>query len=207
MRFKWFSLFVFSAALLCAPHAQAKKVFINGLDMSNVYLVNQLFKNCTVRVDSKGNFHIKVPGIELKASGKVNRNPTRKARKPDNTARNARDYYIVSFTNRPGATQYNIEVYINGKFVRRIRSKARQVTMKVTKYLKKGKNEVMFVCRKKYGEKGRISRSAQDYLRVVLGRGVESKNRLVLKTSEAEVKRTAAESKTPITEKHTIMVK
>jgi hypothetical protein len=196
------------ATLAASSPAKGKKVFLNGLDLSQVYLVNQSFKNCTVKIDSKGNVHIKVPGVELKPSGEVKeKKKPREARKPDNTTANAKDFYLVSFTNRPGAAQYDVEVYINGKFVRRIRSKARQVTMKVTKYFKKGKNEVMFVCRKKVGSKGRESQSAQDYLRVVIGRGVESKGRLVLKTSEAEVKRTAAEDKAQITDRDIVVLR
>jgi hypothetical protein len=212
MRLKLAMFFVLAAGLLTASPAEAKKVYLNGLDLSEVYLVNQVFKNCTVRIDSKGNVHIKVPGVELKPSGEVKDKKPRKPRKPrkareDNATVNAKDFYLVSFTNRPGATQYDIEVFINGKFVRRIRSKAKQVMMKVTKFFKKGKNEVMFVCRKKVGSKGRVSHSAQDYLRVVIGRGIESKGRLVLKTSEAEVKRTAAENKEQITDKDTVVVR
>lgn len=203
IRGKW----IFSAALilgltLCASHARAaKKVFINGINLNTVQLVNQVFKRCTVRVDSKGNIHIHAPGVSLK-TGRTKTLP-----RPRKYIGIATDYYIVSYTNRRGATQYDMEVFINGKFVRRIRSSAKQVVMRVSHLLKRGKNEVLFVARKNYGGKGRISTSHVDFVRVILGRGFMSKGRLVIKTSEAEMKRTAAESKSVIYGKYVIKIR
>lgn len=183
--------------------AKRKKIFINGVNLSGVYLVNQTFKYCTVRIDSKGNVHITAPGVSLKTAGRV-KTPTPRPRRYIGVAT---DYYIVSYTNRPGATQYDMEVFINGKFVRRIRSSAKQVVMKVSHLLKRGKNEVLFVARKNYGGKARISDSPVDFVRVILGRGFMSRGRLVIKTSEAEMKRSAAEIKPVIYGKYIVKIR
>ena len=204
MRYKLSFLIVSIATLFSAGKAEAREIFLNGLNMKNVHLVNQTFTGCTVKIDAKGNVHIKAPGVVLQAQGRVKNKP-RKGDEADD--KNAKDYFLVSYTNRPGKTQYDVEVFINGKFVRRIRSTAKQVTMKVTKLLKKGKNEILFVCKKNLRGKGRVSQSPMDYMRVVLGKGFETKGRLVIKTSEAEVKRTAAENKIVITVKRTVKVK
>ena len=192
--------------LMTAPtSAWARKVFLNGVDLDGVYLVNVTFKNCIVRVDAKGNIHITAPGYEIKPVDEPA--PANARRPPVASPGVATDYYLVSFTNRPGATQYDVEVFINGKFVRRIRSSDRQVVMRVTHLLKPGKNEILFVSRKNYGGGRRISTSPVDYLRVVIGRGFMSKGRLVIKTADAEVRRTAAEDKAVIYDKRIIVVK
>ncbi len=186
-----------------ASQAQARKVYLNGVDLDGVYLVNITFKGCTVRVDAKGNIHITAPGYVIKPVGE----PAPVKPRPSEQPGVATDYYLVSFTNRPGATQYDVEVFINGKFVRRIRSSDKQVVVKVTHLLKKGKNEILFVSRKNYGGKRRVSTSPVDYLRVVIGRGFMSKGRLVIKTAEAETRRTAAEDKPVIYDKQVIVVR
>ncbi len=196
------SLLLFGVALTLSPAAQAKKIYINGVDLDGVYLVNMTFKGCIVKLDAKGNVHITAPGYEIKPTNKpapIKTQPT--------AAGDARDYYIVSFTNRPGATQYDVEVFLNGKFVRRIRHQEKQVVMNVTRYLKRGKNEVLFVARKNYGGKARASRSPLDYVRVVLGRGFLSKGRLVIKSVAAESKRTAAEDRPVIYDKKVLVVR
>lgn len=205
MRFK--ILFItLSALMIMAPKdVQARDIFVNGLNLKNVDLTNQLFTGCTVKIDAKGNVHIKVPGIELKAKDDASSGSGKKKQAVEDES--AKEFYLVSFTNRPGATQYDVEVFINGKFVRRIRSTKKQVTMKVSNLLKKGKNEIIFVCKKNIGKGGRVSESPMDYMRVVLGKGFETKGRLVIKTSLAEVKRTAKETKEQITVKKTLTLK
>jgi len=191
-----------AVAFLAAGSARAKKVYLNGVDLDAVYLVNMNFKGCIVRLDAKGNVHITAPNYEIKPTGTPARAASRQTR-----VGVATDYYIVSFTNRPGATQYDVEIFINGKFVRRIRSSDKQVWMKVSHLLRRGRNEILFVSRKNYGGKGRISTSPVDYIRVVLGRGFLTHGRLVIKTADAETKRTAAETKSVIYQKQVIVAR
>jgi hypothetical protein len=48
------------------PAAQAKrKVFLNGVDLENVEVPAQVFTQCEVRFDDKGNLHIKAPGFQV----------------------------------------------------------------------------------------------------------------------------------------------
>lgn len=203
MRFK-LSFLAFSFLFLFVSRvADGREVYINGVNMKNVELTNQVFKGCTVTIDDKGNIHIKAPGVVIQTSEDADKKTRTKVEDEDVDG----EFYLVSFTNRPGATQYDIEVFINGKFVRRIRSTTKQVSMKISHLLKKGKNEIMFVSRKNYGGKDRVSESSMDYMRVVLGKGVETKGRLIIRTSEAEVKRTAEETREKIIEKQTIVVK
>ena len=189
-------------ALTLSPTAEAKKIYLNGVDLDGVYLVNMTFKGCIVKLDAKGNVHITAPGYEIKPT-----NQAAPIKAQPKALGLAKDFYIVSFTNRKGATQYDVEVFLNGKFVRRIRHTEKQVVMNVTRYLKRGRNEVLFVARKNYGGKARASRSPLDYVRVVVGRGFLSKGRLVIKSVDAETKRTAAEDRPVIYDKKVIVVR
>jgi hypothetical protein len=114
----------------------------------------------------------------------------------------------VSFFNKKGATQYDIEIFINGKMIRRIRARNEQVAIDITRYVRRGqKHEIIFVSRKNYGGRGRVSASIMDYFRVVIGSGFESHGQIVLRHSLLETRRTAAQTRSVITEKHRVVLR
>lgn len=206
------------STFLGAQDGWARHVFLNGVDLAGVDLPAVTLKACDVHIDAKGNIHITARGYKIQvdgASGKGSASPHPRANAPRpgsnsgsvSTIGSATGrYYLVSFFNNRGATQYDIEVFINGTLVRRIRAHAAQVAMDVTRFIKRGqRNEVIFVARKSLGTRGRISASSMDYFRVVLGSGFESKGQIVLKSSLLETRRTAAETRSAITEKHVVI--
>ncbi len=197
------------ALMVLAPSvAQARKVFLNGLNLDSVDLPAVTLKGCDVHIDAKGNIHITAKGYKVQVAGS---SPSaRRASAGSGTyktvgSRTSR-YYLVSFFNKKGATQYDIEVFINGKMIRRIRARNDQVAIDITRYVKRGKkNEVIFVSRKNYSGKGRLSASTMDYFRVVIGAGFESRGQIVLKRSLIETRRTAAQTRSVVTEKHYVI--
>ena len=206
----WIAALPMVGLLLWASPAEARKVFLNGVNLNAVDLPAVTLKGCTVSIDAKGNIHITAKGYKIQVSGGSGSTTTTPARRTParrsamKTVGSATEkYYLVSFFNKQGATQYDIELFINGKMIRRIRSRSGQIAVDVTRFIKRGKpNEVIFVSRKNYGTKGRISASALDYFRVVLGSGFENRGQIVLKSSVVETKRTAAETRQTYTERH-----
>lgn len=212
----FFGAFALIVALMSwAPAASAREVFLNGVNLSSVDLPEITLKGCDVHIDPKGNIHITARGYKIQVDDKGNPGTRPEPDRPAVTDPNVKTvgdssskYYLVSFFNKKGATQYDIEVFINGQMIRRIRARADQVAMDITRFVKRGqRNEVIFVARKNLGAAGRASESEMDYFRVVLGSGFESKGQIVLKQSLMETRRTAAESQSTHTEKHVVVLR
>lgn len=197
--------------LATTDSAEARKVYLNGVDLDSVELPAVLLKQCDVQVDAKGNIYITARGYKIQvdqpagggSTGPARPEPARPGTETVPTVGAANEkYFLVSFFNKKGATQYDIEVFVNSQMIRRVRSYADQVSEDITRYIKRGqKNEVIFVARKNLGTEGRVSQSEMDFFRVVIGSGFESKGEIVLRRSIVEMKRTAAESQPLLTEK------
>ena len=203
------------AGLMTASPARARNVLLNGVNLNSVELPAVTLRGCTVHIDAKGNIHITARGYKIQVDGKTgDRTPV--PRRTTNTTtttssvktvgRSTDRYFLVSFFNKKAATQYDIELFINGKLIRRVRAHHDQVAQDITQHIRRGKpNEIIFVSRKTYGGKSRMSASPMDYFRVVLGGGFESKGQIVLKRSLVETRRTAAETQSVYTEKQTLI--
>jgi hypothetical protein len=174
-------------ALLAAP-AWATDVFINGVQVDG--LQNQTFDKVTVKFDGSGNVWIEAPGYNIKKvqvgpeSGRVVREEVGMTKK----------YFLVTEQNVVGMTEYNIDVFINSKFVRSLKSGEEQIVTDVTKHLHPGKNTVMFAAKKAIeGKEGPRSLSKTHFFRAILGEGVMSADQVVIENPVARFERTAAD--------------
>jgi hypothetical protein len=148
--------------LASAAPAAAVEVYFNGVRVSG--LKNQQFKGCSVRFDADGNVHITAKGYTVKRMGdgaEQNEAPTPKAK----------HYFLYSKATRPGYAQYDVDVYINGKWVKKVRNNQDQVIAEITKHLKPGKNVISFAATKNYSGGERKSESPKDYVQVSIGAG------------------------------------
>ncbi len=177
------TLVAFGAMLvaLCAvSNAEASEIFFNGVRVTG--LRNQSFKGCAVRFDAKGNVYITAKGYTVKTMdqtasgtqtrpGKASSGSKGTAQRTAPTLAPRLHYFLVAAGARPKAVQYAVDVFINGKWIRKIRSSDGQDVVEVTKYLKRGRNLVNFTATKDYAGKPRASTSSNDYLRVLIGAG------------------------------------
>jgi hypothetical protein len=154
------------AAVLVSSPALAYEVYFNGVKVTG--LRSQSFEGCAVRFDNKGNVHITAKGYTVK---RVEQADTPKAGSKKKVNNLAQRYYLVGSGKKPQLSQYDVDVFINGKWVRKIRASDPQVVMEITGHLKKGKNLVNFTATKNYRGKSRATKSADVYLRVLLGVG------------------------------------
>lgn len=172
--------------LLLALPVLAKGVFLNGVNIDGV--TDQKFENVTVVIDADGNVLITAKGYEVQAVGpKKPATPATRAAGPV-----SRRYFLVSETNMPAMVQYDVDVFINSVWVKRISHEEPQTIFEVTRHMRAGKNVVHFTATKNMGE-GRRSASAQHYLKIILGEGNIGGNNVMIDNPVLEYARNAAE--------------
>ena len=177
-----------AAALVCDVRAvQAGNVYIND-EKIEALTKEVVLKNVDVRIDTKGNVFISAKGV------KVTPAPGARAAAPAAPAAEGqagRRYYLVTMQNRPGATQYKVDLFINGKWTRQVHSKHAQEIADLSRSFKSGRNTVHLVATKDYGGGPRVSASPADYYDVVIGEGNESGGRIFLERRLVEFRLTA----------------
>jgi hypothetical protein len=178
-------------ALVVPAEALARDVYFNGVKLdSHVVVTNRTFPNCEVRFDANGNLFITARGY--KAS--LTQNPQEPAAAPteDTPGRVTRRYWVVAPQPKRGQVQYDIEVYLNGTFVKRVRSGDDKAIVEVTRHVRPGTNQVRVVATKQLGDR-RISSSPQDYMEIVVGEGVVGGGTITIDRAVVTYRRTAAE--------------
>jgi len=181
---------VFAGLLLATTPVAAKSVFLNGVNIDGV--ANQTFANCTVEIDGQGNVHIKAKGYKVQVGGAAAKSAPAGATHSNTRTRR---YWVVTEKNFPGMTQFDIDIFINSTWVRRVSSDEEQVVFEVSKYVKPGPNVIHFTATKNFGAT-RKSHSPQHYFKIILGEGNVGGDNVMIDNPLVEYKRTAAESRT-----------
>lgn len=179
--------------LVClASGARAAEVYFNGTQVTG--LKNQSFENCKVRFDAVGNVHITAKGYSVKRLDRGSSGATRGSggAKTPPASVGSKQYFLYSKASRPGYTQYDIDVYINGKWVRKIRNTDTGVVAEITKKLRPGANTIHFAATKNYRGKSRKSTQSSDYIQVFVGIGNRGGGTVNITSTLASFKATAA---------------
>ncbi len=177
--------------LAWSPSARAdgRKVFLNGIDLSNVEVSAHEFKSCTVKFDKDGNVHINAPGFEMAKTKKG----TRKARRSKPIL--SKRYFLVNKGMAAGKVQFDVAVSINGKKVRTVRSGVRDGVVEVTEHMKVGGNRIKLVARKNLGkDKKRVSYSPSDEIEITIGVGTLADGVVTLRKTVLLYERNASET-------------
>lgn len=178
-----------------------KKIFINDIDLA-AYLITDVELKCVnIKFDSKGNLYIIAPGYSFEALGSSKAPDKGTAVEQDK----ATHFYLVTFPKPDRADAgYDIDVHINGKFVRRVLGGKDQEVVDITSYFRQGTNEVSFLSVRRKGFKP--PKGAPSSLRLAIARGYEAKGTYVLKDILWDVTRLSTDSKTNFVDKQTIEV-
>jgi hypothetical protein len=187
-------------AVLATPlPASAASVFLNGVNIDGV--TSQVFESCKVEVDAYGNIYITAKGYAVQRPGQAPATPTPPATPAAPTPPVApapavvtRHYYLVTEKAAPGMTQYDIDLFVNAKWVRKFLDSEEHVIMEITKYLVPGPNKVSFVA-KKDATQARRSASPQHYFRIIVGEGNSGGRNVMITKKAIDYKRTALETK------------
>ena len=173
-------------ALLALPAGQAhaeRSVYLNGVRIDGVTALT--LNNAEVRIDSLGNVHIQAPGYQVK---EVVQGTPKVA-----SASLQRRYWLVSSKSRPGATRYEIEVFVNSRLVRKVRSPDPHLVLDVTPWIKPGGNVVHFKARKDLSLP-KLSESPADFFKLLLGTGTRSGEQVVIDRTLVDYQRNAHET-------------
>ncbi len=171
--------------LLLSAGAQAGSVYLNGVKIDGV--TNQKFDKATVRIDEKGNVLIEAPGYAVK---QLEGGPA-EVPAPSTGVINKR-YYLVTEQNVVGMTEYDVDMYVNSKWVRKLKSTEDQIVSDITRNLVPGKNTVMFIA-KKVAPEARKSLSSSHFFRIIIGEGNMSGDHVMIDNPVVKFERTAAD--------------
>jgi hypothetical protein len=172
---------------LVASHAfgdaEARKVFLNGVEVGD--LREQSFETCSVRFDAQGNVHITAHGYKVEAQVAQ---PA-----PPPAPRFQKKYFLyVERTGPLGLSQYDVDVFLNQRFVKRFRADGNDNLLELTTQLVPGSNLVQLVARKNL-EGGRRSADPSHAIRVTLGEGSLAGQSVMIEQKLFEFSASAAE--------------
>ena len=178
------------ALVIAASPAYAGELFVNGVSVEG--LTSQNFEKVNVRIDDKGNIWIDAPGYAVK---RVTSAPDKD---PGVVLRDVpaitKHYFVVTEQNPIGMTEYDIDLYINGRFIRSMRSGEDQIVSEVTKYLKPGKNMVQFQAKKNLAKADSPKSVAKNHVfRVIIGEGTMGPDQVMIENPVITFTRTAAD--------------
>jgi hypothetical protein len=213
---------VFTLAVMMAPvTALAASVYLNGVRIDGV--TNQKFEKATVRIDEKGDVHINAPGYAVRvetapapqaapvtpppapaapapaapapATAAAAPAPAASApAAPDAPPTLTRRYWLVTEQAVPGMSEYDIDLYINSKWIRKLRNNEEQIITEITRHLQPGKNTVLLSPHKVVvGD--RKSYSPQHYFKVIIGEGNVGGDNVMIDNPIIKFQRTAADTK------------
>ncbi|SEU37258.1 hypothetical protein [Stigmatella erecta] len=185
------------AALLAPALASAGSVYLNGVKIDGV--TQQKFEKATVRIDEKGDIHIDAPGYAARvvappaAPATAAAAPATAAPVAEAPARLTQRYFLVTQQSVPGMAEYDIDVYINSKWIRKLRGSEDQVIQDVTRNLQPGKNTLLLTARKTSAGQ-RKSYSPQHTFKVIIGEGNVGGDNVMIDNPVIQFQRTAADT-------------
>ena len=178
----------------CALPALAGSVYLNGTRIDGV--TNQKFDNVTVEIDAYGNVHITAKGYAVQGAkssvGKNAAEPQAQAQAGPVGQPPTRRYWVVT-EKIPSKTQYDIDLFINGKWVRKFLDDEKHTVLEVTPHLKTGPNKIIFRAKKAIDGQ-RVSQSPQHYFRIVVGEGKVGGRNVMITRTLVDYRRTALET-------------
>ena len=179
-----------------ASTAFARDVYFNDVKLdSSVLLKDQTFANCEVRFDDKGNVHITVKGISVKLAPAAGDAGSARSVSDSGGApgKVTQQYWLVVPQGNPAALQYEINVYLNGKWLKRLPAGDARGVVPLSARILPGKNDVRIVATKKIGDR-RLSASPTDKVVLVIGEGSEGGGTVLISRPLVTYERNASES-------------
>src|SRR3954471_5658652 len=166
-------------------------VFLNGVNVDG--LRSQSFQKCrTVKIDEHGDVYLDCPGyqVEQQPASAAAAAPVVPAAVAGAITRH---YWLVSEEKDSAAAQYDVDVFVNSKWIRKIKAGEPQLVLEITRFLQPGPNRVLFAAVKHPGT-GRQRASDGSFVRFTVGEGRSHEDTVEIDDPLVECKRTAAET-------------
>jgi hypothetical protein len=174
-------------------------VFLNGVNIEGVR--SQTFEKCrTVRLDEKGDVHLDCPGYQVETPAALVAPAARAPAPPAVPVAAAavappqlgKHYFLVTEQGAGGGPQYDVDVFINSKWVRKLKNGEDQIVMDISKLLQPGPNKLLFAATKRAVAGPSVPQPAA-YLKIIVGEGEQGGGNVLIDNPLVECKRTAAE--------------
>lgn len=182
--------------LVGSATAAAGSVYLNGVRIDGV--TNQKFEKVSVRIDESGNVFIDAPGYNVRQV----EGPAEGAARAEPVGTLSKKYFLVTEQTAPGMTEYDVDVYVNSKWLRKLRNGDEQIVSDITKNLTPGKNSVMFIAKKEQNG-SRKSFSKEHVFRIIIGEGNMSGDHVLIDNPVIKFERSAADT-TDLTQEFTL---
>jgi hypothetical protein len=173
-------------------------VFLNGVNIDS--LRSQSFEKCkTVKIDERGDVHLDCPGyqVETQQPQAAPLVPSAPSAPPVVQAAVSsaitKHYWLVSEDANSALAQYDLDVFVNSKWIRKIKAGEPQIVLEISKYMTVGPNKILFAATK-HVEAGRKSTSPASFVKIVVGEGEVGGSTVMIDNPLVECKRTAAET-------------
>jgi hypothetical protein len=177
--------------LLLPAQALGGSVFLNGTRVDG--LANTKIDKCSVEFDAKGNVLLNCPGYAVSVEQGTAPAPEKKDDNAPPPVSITRRYFMVTEQAQQGMTEYDIDLFINSKFIRKLKGDEEQIVSEITKNLLPGKNTITFVA-KKHIAKDRRSYSPGHFFRVVIGDGNSGGDKVMIDEALLTFQKTAADT-------------
>lgn len=159
---------VIALLLLSTLPLYAGSIFLNGVKIDGVR--DQEFKSVNVKIDKDGNIHISAPQYIVKTADE----------KPQQTQQptEAKAYFLVTQISPSGRGGYDIDLFINGTWIKKITNKDDNIVMDITKHLQNGKNTIRLTGLK--AKDVTADPASSGFTEVIIGEGLAGKNNVVI---------------------------
>jgi hypothetical protein len=152
-------------------------------------VTGQKFEKVNVRIDDQGDIHIDAPGYQVRAvegSG----TPSTPSVVPA-----SRKYFLIAEQTQAGMAEYDVDVYVNSKWVRTVKSDEETVVAEdISKFVVMGKNTVLFRAKKHIVGAAPKSTSPAAQLKLLVGEGNVGGNKVMIETQLVKFNRSAAQT-------------
>ena len=172
-------------------------LFLNGVNIDGVR--GQSFEKCrAVKIDDRGDVYLDCPGYQVES-------PTGQPPAAAAPGAVSKQYWLVTEQKDAALSQYDLDIFINSKWVRKVKSTDDQIVVDISKLLTPGPNKVL-IAATKHVEGGRRSTSAAAYIKVIVGEGQTGGGNVMIDAPMLDYKRTAAETEN-VNEEFTIQAR
>lgn len=189
-------------------------VFLNGVNIDG--LTDVKFEKATVRIDANGNVQIDAPHYKVVQDPVAAQRPPPPAPAPvvappppqpvaapapspvqpaaaQVPTRITKRYWLVVKQSAPGMTEYDVDVYLNAKWLMTVKNGMYDDAVNITRHLKPGQNTVVFEA-KKTATGARKSFSSEHAMSLVIGEGDENSGNVMVDNSLVTFRRTAQDA-------------
>jgi len=178
---------VFLSSILALP-AVANDLYLNGVNING--LKNQEFKDCTVNIDASGNVWISAKGYTALREAPPETGKPAAAVAPVPKAVISKHYWLAAERRQGKGAGYDVDLFVNDKWVRKVKSSEDQIVTEITDALNPGTNSLKIVAQKSKTVQG----DPGGTLSLIIGEGISGNNSLVIERPIVEYKRTAEET-------------